>query len=59
MSRRWQVYRMSKVCRIEWIEGYAPSRCTLTGSTVNFGSTVAGGTNALTITGNLDLDAMN
>jgi hypothetical protein len=29
---------------------------TLTGSTVNFVSTLAGGTNALTITGNLDLD---
>ncbi|MEX1273747.1 MAG: hypothetical protein WD803_08385, partial [Gammaproteobacteria bacterium] len=29
---------------------------TLTGSTVNFGSTLAGGSNALTITGNLDLD---
>jgi hypothetical protein len=29
---------------------------TLTGSTVNFGSTLAGGTNGLTITGNLDLD---
>ena len=28
----------------------------LTGSTVNFVSTLAGGTNALTITGNLDLD---
>jgi hypothetical protein len=29
---------------------------TFTGSTVNFVSTLAGGTNALTVTGNLDLD---
>jgi autotransporter-associated beta strand protein len=29
---------------------------TLAGSTINFGSTLAGGTNALTVTGNLDLD---
>ena len=28
----------------------------LTGTIINFGSTLAGGTNALTITGNLDLD---
>ncbi len=28
----------------------------LTGTIINFGSTLAGGTNALTITGNVDLD---